>query len=71
MVTTVIRDISERLRAETSARLNADRLSSAVESIPDSFALWDAADRLVICNRAYRRLLSMPGETWKMGERSA
>jgi PAS domain S-box-containing protein len=60
LVSAAIRDITERKRIETVARLNAERLSSAVESIQDAFALFDADDRLVLCNSAYRGLL---GET--------
>jgi PAS domain S-box-containing protein len=56
-VSAAIRDISERKRLEAAAKLNADRLSSAVESIQDGFALFDGADRLVLCNSVYRRLL--------------
>jgi len=62
-VSAAIRDITERKRMEASARLLADRLASAVESIQDAFALFDAEDRLVLCNSTYRRLLSesLPG----------
>jgi signal transduction histidine kinase/ActR/RegA family two-component response regulator len=57
LVSAAIRDITERKRIEAFARLNAERLSSAVESIQDAFALFDADDRLVLCNSTYRRLL--------------
>lgn len=30
------------------------RLRDAIESLPDGFVLWDAEDRLVICNSRYR-----------------
>jgi len=56
-VSAAIRDISERKRLEAAAKLNADRLSSAVESIQDGFALFDRDDRLVLCNSVYRSLL--------------
>jgi PAS domain S-box-containing protein len=59
-VSAAIRDISERKRAEAATKLLADRLASAVESIQDAFALFDAGDRLVLCNSVYRRLI---GET--------
>ncbi len=52
-----IRDISDRLRMEASAKLTAGRLASAVETIEDAFALFDASDRLVLCNSVYRGLL--------------
>jgi PAS domain S-box-containing protein len=52
-----IRDITDRRRMEASAKLLADRLGSAVETIEDAFALFDANDRLVLCNSVYRGLL--------------
>ena len=52
-----IRDITDRRRMEASAKLAADRLGSAVETIEDAFALFDASDRLVLCNSVYRGLL--------------
>ena len=59
-VCAAIRDISERKNLEAANKLSADRLTNAIESIEDAFALFDAADRLVQCNSAYRRLI---GET--------
>ncbi len=56
-VSAAIRDISERKRLEAVARLNAERLSSAVESMQDGFALFDDQDRLVLCNSVYRRII--------------
>lgn len=64
LVSAAIRDTTERKRIEATAKLNADRLASAVESIQDAFALFDADDRLVLCNSVYRGLLgdSAPGQ---------
>ena len=56
-VSAAIRDISERKRLEAAARLLAERLASAVESIQDAFALFDNRDRLVLCNSVYRSLV--------------
>lgn len=42
---------SHELREAADARLRA-----AIESLPDGFVLWDAEDRLVICNSRYRDL---------------
>jgi PAS domain S-box-containing protein len=63
LVSAAIRDTTERRRMEEAARLNAERLSSAIEIIPDAFALYDAADRLLLCNSAYRRTVAhqLPG----------
>ena len=56
-VCAAIRDISDRKRIENALRLNADRLSSAIESIEDALALYDTQDRLVLCNSTYRGLV--------------
>jgi len=57
-VSAAIRDISDRKRMEAAAKLLADRLASAVDSIQDGFAIFDDKDRLVLCNSVYRRLVS-------------
>jgi signal transduction histidine kinase len=46
------KDITERRRAE----IGFERLAAAVESLPQSVALFDAEDRLVFCNRKFRDL---------------
>jgi PAS domain S-box-containing protein len=60
-VSAAIRDISQRKRTEAEARLNAERFASAMEAMQDAFAVFDADDRLVRCNAAYRRLLAPSG----------
>jgi PAS domain S-box-containing protein len=54
VVSAAIRDIRERRRLESATKLASDRLVSAIDSIQDSFALFDAADRLVMCNSSFR-----------------
>jgi PAS domain S-box-containing protein len=63
-VSAAIRDIGERRRLEAAARLTADRLASAVETIENAFALFDASDRLILCNSVFRALVhgATPGE---------
>jgi PAS domain S-box-containing protein len=56
-VSAAIRDITKRKDIEAGAKLNADRLASAVDSIQDAFALFDAHDRLVLCNSVYRHMV--------------
>ena len=56
-VSAAIRDITERKGIEAAAKLNADRLASAVESVQDAFAIFDAKDHLVLCNSVYRSLM--------------
>jgi len=63
-VSAAIRDISDRRRMEAAAKVLTDRLTTAVDSIQDAFAVFDEADRLVLCNSVYRRLIgeSLPGQ---------
>jgi PAS domain S-box-containing protein len=56
LVISAIRDVSERKRAESAARLASDRLLSAVESIQGMLSLYDNGERLVLCNSAFREL---------------
>jgi len=57
VVTAAIRDTRERARIEAPAKLIADRLASAVESIQDAVALFDSNSELVLCNSVYRMLI--------------
>ena len=54
LISSAIRDVTERKQTESAARLASDRLLSAVESIHGMLALYDADDRLVLCNSAWR-----------------
>jgi signal transduction histidine kinase len=56
LVSGSIRDISERKRNESHIRRIQQHLLSAVESIRGAFAIFDAQDRLVLCNKSYRRM---------------
>ena len=47
-------DLSEMLRDKPAV---ANLLTDAIESISEGFALYDAEDRLVICNTRYREIL--------------
>ncbi|WP_298380585.1 ATP-binding protein [Azospirillum sp.] len=53
-----VRNVSERVRAEREARQAHARLLDAIDSIPDGFVLYDAQDRLVLCNQRYRALFA-------------
>jgi PAS domain S-box-containing protein len=55
-VSASIRDVSERRHFEAAARLAGERLRSAMEATQDAFALFDADDRLIMCNSVFRRL---------------
>ncbi|MCB1969575.1 MAG: PAS domain S-box protein [Geminicoccaceae bacterium] len=42
-----------RLRAQEEADASRQRLEIAIESLDDGFALYDEADRIVVCNRRF------------------
>jgi PAS domain S-box-containing protein len=48
---------AEREQAEAAVRHMQGRLTDAVESISQGFALFDTADRLVLCNSRYGEML--------------
>jgi PAS domain S-box-containing protein len=50
-------DVTRRKSAEAASRRSEQRLTDAIESISEGFSLYDADDRLVICNSVYRELL--------------
>src|SRR4029077_5896800 len=43
--------------AHNHFRRSEQRLTDAIESISEGFSLYDASDRLIVCNRAYGELL--------------
>ena len=54
LVTLVALGLAYRLTNEVQARSTAEsRLRDAIEATPGGFALYDQADRLVLCNRTY------------------
>lgn len=52
-------EIGERLNIEKALAASEARLRGAVESLREGFALFDAEDRLVLANTAYRRIVPM------------
>ncbi len=60
-------DINEEKKyAERTATADM-RLRDAVESISESFVLWDAADRLVLCNSKFQQLYGLPDTAIRSG----
>jgi len=65
------RDITKESLAEERAAVAQTLLIDAIESIPESFMLLDAKDRLVLCNSRYRELhapiahLLVPGTSFE------
>lgn len=58
----VISDITERKRAE-------ERLTDAIETMSEGFVLFDAADRLALCNRKYKELYRESSDAFVPGTR--
>jgi len=44
----------QRLREQTQAQEAQQRLLTAIEALPNLFALYDADERLLLCNQAYQ-----------------
>ncbi|HET6522472.1 MAG TPA: EAL domain-containing protein [Geminicoccaceae bacterium] len=60
----MVERLAANLRALEAAR---DRLIQPTEAMSEGFALWDADDRLVLCNRRYRELLGEVGAALELG----
>jgi two-component system cell cycle sensor histidine kinase PleC len=53
-------DITEQ-KSLAERTVEADlRLRDAIETIPEAFVLWDASNRLVLCNSHFQRLHKLP-----------
>ncbi len=50
----VYTDITELKRRESEALAARERFEEAIEALSTGFALWDAEDRMVVCNSRYR-----------------
>ena len=68
-LSTLLAIIDRQVTAASSlARDSHARLIEAIESVPQWFALFDADDRLVICNRKYRDIMSGTGSEVQPGD---
>ncbi|MBR9971005.1 hybrid sensor histidine kinase/response regulator [Magnetospirillum sulfuroxidans] len=77
----IIFDATQRREAEAKLRQARERLAAAIETVDDGFALFDAEERLVLCNRTFINQVPqlepwiVPGvsvasllvHTWKLG----
>ena len=52
-------DVTEQRQAQAQVELARNRLSDAIQSISDGFALWDRDDRLIMFNDRFRQLLKL------------
>ncbi|MGE5777914.1 MAG: PAS domain-containing sensor histidine kinase [Hyphomicrobiales bacterium] len=60
-------DITEQ-KTLVERTVEADlRLRDAIETIPEAFVVWDAQNRLVLCNSNFQELHNLPDEAIKAG----
>ncbi|HYC25589.1 MAG TPA: PAS domain-containing protein, partial [Roseiarcus sp.] len=60
-------DVTEQKSlAERNATAD-QRLREAIEAISEAFVLWDASNRLVLCNSKFQRLHNLPAEAVRPG----
>ena len=70
VVVSVIHDLSDQVLRREQLRLARETLEDAIESLSEGLVLYDANDRLVLCNSQYKAFnsdcadLLVPGATW-------
>jgi len=60
-------EITEQKRLAEASRTADIRLRDAIETISEAFVLWDARNRLVLCNSKYQQLYELPEELVRAG----
>ncbi len=68
-VGTVVTDVTEQTRAIERMGEIEQRLVDAVNALPDGFVLFDAEDRMVICNDRFREIYGASGDAIRVGAR--
>lgn len=67
--TAILRDLTQRKSDALKLKQAETRLVDAIESLPDGFVLYDADDRLVMCNSKYREFYSSSSDLIQVGEK--
>lgn len=65
--TAIVRDLSDQKAAAERLKQAEIRLADAIESLPDGFVLYDAQDRLVMCNSKYKEFYSRSADLIEVG----
>ena len=63
----IIRDLSDNTLLVERARSAEDKLLEAIEALKDGFVIFDADDRLVLCNQKYRELYPKSAHAMRPG----
>jgi PAS domain S-box-containing protein len=67
--TAILRDLTGRNEAAEKLKRAETRLIDAIESLPDGFVLYDADDRLVLCNSKYKEFYSASADLIEVGKK--
>jgi two-component system, sensor histidine kinase len=60
-------DITERKKAQAAQKRSADLLRGAIDTIDEAFVVFDADDRMVLCNDKYRSLYATSSDLMVLG----
>ncbi|MEO1746071.1 MAG: ATP-binding protein [Pseudomonadota bacterium] len=60
-------DVSEQDRLKQISKRTSANLTAALESTSESFAIWDANDRLVLCNKKFFQFYGLTPDTLPIG----
>ncbi|PPE80586.1 PAS domain-containing sensor histidine kinase [Kaistia algarum] len=60
-------DVTEQMKLAEHSRTADLRLHDAIETISEAFVLWDAENRLVMCNSKYQQLHGVPDAVLTVG----
>ena len=60
-------DVTEQKHLVEKTMAADMRLRDAIETIPEAFVLWDANNRLVLCNSNFQELHNLPDESITVG----
>jgi PAS domain S-box-containing protein len=69
LLLTVMHDLTERKQHEEELSRARAQLMDAIESLDSGVVMYDAEERLVICNRRYREIYALSGEDLTIGVR--
>ncbi len=67
--TAILRDLTGKKEAAEKLKQAETRLIDAIESLPDGFVLYDADDRLVVCNSKYKDFYSASADLIEVGRK--
>jgi two-component system cell cycle sensor histidine kinase PleC len=60
-------DVTEQMRLMERSKMADIRLRDAIETVSEAFVLWDADNRLVMCNSKYQQLHGIPDAATQPG----